>query len=68
VAGAVAADDLVGQRLAVFRHADEALARVLDRLLDRQRDLASLAVTDPDDALFVADGDEGSEGEAAPRP
>src|SRR4029077_15408722 len=63
VAGTVAANDFVGQRLPVFGHADQALARVLDRLLDRQRDLAGLAVADPDHALFVANGDKRGEGE-----
>src|SRR5690242_3258860 len=60
----VPADDPVGDRLAVFRHADQVLAGVLDALLDRQRHLARLAVADPDHALFVADGDERGEGEA----
>src|SRR3712207_8322790 len=43
------ADDPVGDRLAVLRDPDQVLARVLDRLLDRQRDLARLAVADPDE-------------------
>ena len=37
VAGAEAADHPVGDRLAVLGHADQVLAGVLDRLLDRQR-------------------------------
>src|ERR1700761_938742 len=65
MAGAVAADDPVGDRLAVFGHADQVLAGVLDALLDRQRHLARLAVADPDHAFLVADGDQRGEGEAA---
>ena len=64
VPGAVAADDLVGHRLPVFGHPDQVLAGVLDALLDRQRDLAGLAVADPDHALLVADGDQRREREA----
>src|SRR5262249_37847971 len=63
VAGAVAPDDLVGDRLAVFGHPDQALAGVLDALLDRRRPRARLAVAGPDDALFVAAGDQGCERE-----
>ena len=47
-----------------FGHADEALAGVLDRLLDRQRHLARLAVADPDHRVLVADRDQGGEREA----
>src|SRR5262249_9761728 len=65
VAGAVSADDLVGQGLAVFGDSDQALARVLDRLLNRQRHLSRLAVSDSDHALFVADGDQRGEREPA---
>ena len=56
---------LVGDRLAIFGHADQVLASVLDTLLDRQRDLARLAVADPNYALFIADGDQRREGETA---
>jgi hypothetical protein len=65
VSRAVATDDLVGDRLAVFGDANQVLAGVLDALLDRQRDLAGLAVADPDNTLFVADGNQGGEGEAS---
>ena len=54
----------VGDRLAVLGHPDQVLAGVLDRLLDRQRDLAGLAVADPDHGVLVADGDERGEREA----
>ena len=63
VAGAEAADDAVGKRLPVLGHPDQVLAGVLDGLLDRQRDLAGLAVADPDDVVLVADGDQGGERE-----
>src|SRR5882757_5293577 len=65
VPGAVATDDPVGDRLAVFGHADQVLAGILDTLLDRQRHLARLAIADPDHAFFVADGDQRGEREAA---
>ena len=42
----------------------EALAGVLDRLLDRERHLARLAVADPDHGALVADRDQGGEREA----
>jgi hypothetical protein len=64
VAGTVAADDLVGDRLAVLGHPDQVLAGVLDSLLDRQRHLTGLAVADPDHRLLVADRDQRGEGEA----
>src|SRR5439155_2564035 len=65
VARAEPADDAVRDRLPVFGHAYEALAGVLDRLLDRQGDLPGLPVADADDGVLVADGDEGGEREAA---
>ena len=65
MAGAEAADGAVRNRLAVLRDPDQALAGVLDRLLDRERDLAGLAVADPDDGVLVADGDERGEREPA---
>jgi hypothetical protein len=37
---------------------DQVLAGVLDGLLDRQRDLAGLAVADPDHGVLVADRDQ----------
>ena len=64
MAGAEAAVDLVGDRFAVLGDPDQVLARVLDPLLDRQWDLARLAVADPDHGLLVADGDQGGEREA----
>ena len=63
VAGAVAADDLVRDRLPVHRDLDQVLAGVLDRLLDRQRHLAGLAVADADHGVLVANGDERGERE-----
>ena len=46
LAGAVAADDLMRDRLCVLRHAEQALLAALDGLLDRERDLVGLAVAD----------------------
>src|SRR5262249_23489274 len=63
VAGAEAADHAVRDRLAVLRHADQVLAGVLDRLLDRERNLSRLAVADPDHGILVADRDQGGERE-----
>ncbi len=64
VTGAEAADRAVRKRLPVLGHADQVLTGVLDGLLDRERNLAGLAVADPDHVVLVADGDEGREGEA----
>src|SRR5258708_12817153 len=63
--GAVMALDVVMQRAALAqRHADETLARLLGRLADRLRYLASLARAVTDAALAVTDDDERSEAEA----
>jgi hypothetical protein len=48
----------------VLRHGEQVLLRVLDRLRDRERDLARLAVADTDAVDFVADDDERREREA----
>src|SRR5438477_434446 len=61
-----AAEDLVRDRGPVLRHREEVLLRVLDRLRDRERYLARLAVADADAVDLVADHDERGEGEAAP--
>ncbi len=44
--------------------AEEILLGALDALLDRERNLVGLAVADADDVTFIADDDEGREGEA----
>src|SRR3712207_8037694 len=55
----------MGDRRAVHRHLEQVLARPLDGLLDRQRDLVGLAVADADLRLLVAHDHEGREREAA---
>ena len=64
LARAGAAEHLVGDRVAVLRHAEEVLLRVLDRLLDRHGDLLGLPVADADRVHLVAHDDEGREREA----
>jgi hypothetical protein len=64
VAGAEPPDDPVRDRLPVHGHANQALAGVLDRFLDRQRHLARLSVADPDHRALIADSDQGGEREA----
>src|SRR5439155_13438017 len=54
----------VRDRRAVLGDGEEVLLRVLDRLRDRERDLARLAVADPDTVDLVTDHDERGEGEA----
>src|SRR3954462_4536062 len=61
--GVGASKDLVRDRRAVLRHGEEILLRVLDRLRDRKRHLARLAVADTDPVDFVADHDESGERE-----
>ena len=62
--GAVAADHLMrGGRAVVARHGEQVLLRVLDRLLDRQRHLARLAVAGAHMPVLVTDDDQGREGE-----
>jgi hypothetical protein len=62
--GAEAADHLVrGGRAVVTRHGEQVLLCVLDRLLDRQRHLARLAVTGAHVTVFVTNDDQGREGE-----
>src|SRR5204862_1297737 len=63
-AGAEDAGRLMSDRAAVPRHAEEVLLGALDALLDRQRHLVGLAVAHADDVSFVADDDQGREGEA----
>ena len=46
------------------RHTHEIAFRRIGRLADRFRNLARLAVTEPDAALLIADDDERSEAEA----
>src|SRR5919197_3164080 len=58
-------EDLVRDRRAVLRNGEEVLLRVLDRLGDRKRHLARLAVADPDTIDLVADHHECGEREAA---
>src|SRR6266487_3498089 len=57
------AEDLVRDRRAVLRNGEEVLLRVLDRLRDRKRNLARLAVADADAIDLVADDDERGERE-----
>src|SRR4028119_1958981 len=52
-------------RRAVLRDAEEVLLGLLDALLDRQRDLAGLAVADADDVALVTHHDQRGEREAA---
>src|SRR6266705_2603166 len=59
-----ATEDLVRDRRAVLGDGEEVLLRVLDRLRDRQRHLARLAVADADPVDLVPDHDERGEGEA----
>jgi len=47
----------------VLRHGEEVLLRVVDRLRDRERHLACLAVADADAIDLVADHDQGRERE-----
>ena len=53
----------MGDRRAVARNAEEVLLRAFDALLDGQRNLVGLAVADADDAVLVADDDQGGERE-----
>src|SRR5439155_742837 len=58
-----ASEDLVGDRGAVLRDGEEILLRVVDRLRDRKRHLARLAVTDANAVDLVANDDERGERE-----
>src|SRR5712691_8013567 len=58
-----ASEDLMRDRRAVLRHGEEILLCVLNRLRDRERHLARLAVADADAVDLVADDDERREGE-----
>src|SRR6185369_14673655 len=62
--GAVLLADLVRNRRADDRHADEVLLAFLDALVDRERDFVGLAVAPAHAALPVADHDERVEAEA----
>src|SRR5207248_10929196 len=62
--GVGAAEDLVRDRRSVPRHGEHVLLRVVDRLRDRERNLARLPVADPDAIDLVADHDERREREA----
>ena len=53
----------MGDRGTVARNAEEVLLRALDALLDSQRNLVGLAVADADNAVLVADDDQGGERE-----
>jgi hypothetical protein len=53
----------VGDRVVVLRHLEHVLLRVLDRLLDGDRDLAGLAVADADLVGLVAHDDQRRERE-----
>src|SRR5204862_3131287 len=59
------AEDLVRDRRALLRDGEQVLLRVVDRLRDRQRDLARLAVADADAIDLVADHDQRREREPA---
>src|SRR6266516_464920 len=61
--GAELAQDLVGDRRALLRHGEQVLLRIVDRLGDRERHLARLAVTDADAVDLVPDHDERRERE-----
>ena len=50
-------------RLAVLRHREQVLLRVVDGLRDRERNLARLAVAEADAVDLVADHDERGERE-----
>ena len=63
-AGAVDAERRVRDGRAVLGHAEEVLLGLLDALLDRQRDLAGLAVADADDVALVTHHDQRGEREA----
>ena len=63
--GVELAENLVRNRLAVLRHREDVLLRVLDGLRDRERNLPSLAVAETDAVDLVADDDEGREREPA---
>src|SRR5581483_2115411 len=56
--GAEAAGDLVRDRRALLRHADQTLLRRLDALLDGRRDFLRLPHAEADDAVAVTDDDE----------
>src|SRR5205085_8341839 len=64
--GSELTQDLMGDRRALLRHGKQVLLGVVDRLRDRERHLARLAVADADPVDLVTDHDEGRERESPP--